>query len=620
MKTSLHFEAPNDLSVGTVRIVGKGKTIADWVATPDKRIFRGDDLRPGVYSAEITPAGVASQSVVFEIHEGQVNNVVLPTFSALASSGSNTSFFDAESRQTVVEIPYSTVLHIMEGLDLPPSDSPISGDKVDVVERVEISDLKRRISVGLSEEKRDKNEFRAFNGKPKIELFGSRVEIGIPTDPYRDLWSGNRVRLSADIEGVRVERCLLPLYRGGTRIVVSVPSFDAADLELAILPVDPKLRALVRVLDAGTSDEASAVRNDVLGVDSHVFLTSKDEPWSAILAALLAIRFPEVFPPIDAAWANLLAMRAAWAFDAQVIRASQVLFAASTLSAERQGEAVAQAIAFLARAQAAQSPYYRYACQLFAEMATGISNYLKAETARVAPDAVKQFERLYSRWYRELPLQRGAGPTYSWMSRDPNALRRQNIVAPNRRSTGRLRSRGTLIVLEGRVSAGQITIIGERSSIPGSAVPSQSSAALPSEETRLESDIEDDFFQMPALGRSPGPEDDPNKGRFGGQATSGGFSLTAAFEPSANRDVVTIVLTVEAERSAKVGVGDCAWFVLHPTFSPAALRVAFRGSRACLSIQAWGGFTVGVWLPKKGLELECDLALIEDAPHIIRTL
>jgi hypothetical protein len=619
MKTSLHFEAPSDLSVGTVRIVGKGKTIADWVATPDNRIFRGDDVHPGVYSAEITPAGVAPQSVVFEIHAGQANNVVLPTFSALAASGSNTSFFDAERQQTLAEVPYSTVLHIMEGLDLPSLDTTISGGTVDVVERVGASDIKRRICVGLSEETHKRNQFKAFKGKPKIELFGSRVEITIPTDSDRDLWSGNRVRLAADIEGVRVERCLLPLYRGGTRIVVAVPSFDAADLELAILPVDPKLRALVRTLDAGTSGEASAVRIDVLGVDSTVFLTSKDEPWSAILAGLLAIRFPEVFPPIDPAWAELLAMRAPWAFDAQVVRANQVLVAASTLSSERQGEAVAQAIDYLARAQSAQWPYYRYASQLFDEMATGIANYLKTDSVRVAPDAVKLFERIHSRWYRELPLQHGAGPTFSWMSRDPNALRRQNIVAPNRRSTGRLRSRDTLIVLEGRVSAGQITIIGERSSAPGSAAPPQSSAALPSVENRLESDLEDDFFQMPALGRSPGPEDDPNKGRFGGQATSGGCSLTAAFEPTANRHVVTIVLTVEAERSAKVGVGDCAWFVLHPTFSPAALRVAFRGSRACLSIQAWGGFTVGVWLPKKGLELECDLALIEDAPHIIRS-
>ncbi len=57
MKTSLHFEAPSDLSVGTVRITGEGKTVADWVATPDNRTFSQDDLMPGIYSAEIGPQG-----------------------------------------------------------------------------------------------------------------------------------------------------------------------------------------------------------------------------------------------------------------------------------------------------------------------------------------------------------------------------------------------------------------------------------------------------------------------------------------------------------------------------------------------------------------------------------
>jgi hypothetical protein len=75
---------------------------------------------------------------------------------------------------------------------------------------------------------------------------------------------------------------------------------------------------------------------------------------------------------------------------------------------------------------------------------------------------------------------------------------------------------------------------------------------------------------------------------------------------------------VEVDSSAKISLGDFAWFVLHPTFSPPMLKVAFRGSRARLRIQAWGGFTVGVWLPSSNVELECDLSVLPDAPAIIR--
>jgi hypothetical protein len=73
------------------------------------------------------------------------------------------------------------------------------------------------------------------------------------------------------------------------------------------------------------------------------------------------------------------------------------------------------------------------------------------------------------------------------------------------------------------------------------------------------------------------------------------------------------------DRSAKVGIGDFAWFVLHPTFSPSALKVSFRGNRARLRIQAYGGFTVGVWLPRSNTELECNLAKIDGAPRIIQS-
>ncbi|MGK9338531.1 pYEATS domain-containing protein [Sinorhizobium meliloti] len=629
MKTSLHFEAPSDLSVGTVRITGDGRDIADWVATPDNRTFQQEDLKPGIYSAEIGPAGVAPQSVLFEIREGQANTVLLPTFSALSSSGSNTSFFDIETQRAVSDVPDSIKVEIApQPLGLSPDHEQTSGlqhqtsIEPETPRPLDVSSVRRRITIALSEEARGREAFDTFRGKSKMELLSGRLEIEIPTDPARDPWAGHRVRLSAAIENVRIERCLLPLYKGGTRITIAPPAFAAADLEISIMPVDPKLRALVRALDAGTSAEAVAVRDDVLGKKKpSIVLAEGGDPWAAILVGLLAIRFPDVFHPIHpihAVWADSLVEQVGWAFDTHVIRASRALFAASSSSREAQADAVTQAVADLANAQIAGSPYYRYTNQLFAELAGGIESYLKMNRDGVDETARRRFDRLYSRWCRELPLQRGAGSTFTWLARDQIALKERNVLAPHRNPSGRLRGRDSTVIFEGQVGAGQIAII--------SAGPNATQPLLRGENNALSQPIEQAeevprfaLSHMPALQRSPGPESDPNKGRFGREASRDGFRLTSAFEEASSRTRVTITLTVEADSSAKLGLGDFAWFALHPTFSPPVLKVSFRGNRARLRIQAWGGFTVGVWIPATGVELESDLALLPDAPRIIQS-
>ncbi|WP_233237851.1 pYEATS domain-containing protein [Bordetella sp. LUAb4] len=608
MKTSLHFEAPGDLSVGTVRITGEGETIANWIATPDNRSFQQDDLKPGIYSAEIAPTGVAPQSVVFKIENGQANTVVLPTFSSLSSSGSNTSFFDSSNQQALSEVPSSLSDDILENQDaillseaIPETPGEGLGDPwlQQPIEGIRPQE-KRRVSIGLSEEKNERESFGIFRGQSRMELFYGRLEIEIPEPQHLDPWAGNRVRLSISIERRRIERCLLPLYRGGTRITLVAPPFEPADLQLRVVPIDSKLRALLRTLDAGTSAEATAVRNDVLGTNNPLALLDKDaDPWGAILVGLLAIRFPEIFRHIDPAWAQALTERAGWAFDAHVIRASQTLALAGDDSAETQYEAVSKAIGFLAEAQGTGSPYFRYTNQLFAEMAAGISDYLKMTRPDEESTALTRFRRLYDRWYRELPLQRGAGPTFTWLARDQAALQERQVLVPHRRPSGKLRPQDTLVIFDGQISARQITFIGE------DPTASQSFAA-----ERSTDPTEYEYAMLPAHERPPGPDDDPNKGRFGGEASRGGFHLTASFENARGRHLTNVLLTVEADRSENIALGDFVWFILHPTFSPAMLKVAFRGRRAQLRLQVGGRFTVGVWVPKAVVELERELSEI----------
>jgi hypothetical protein len=35
-------------------------------------------------------------------------------------------------------------------------------------------------------------------------------------------------------------------------------------------------------------------------------------------------------------------------------------------------------------------------------------------------------------------------------------------------------------------------------------------------------------------------------------------------------------------------------------------------------VEAWGGFTAGVWMPSAQVELECDLAMLDYAPMTIK--
>ena len=89
--------------------------------------------------------------------------------------------------------------------------------------------------------------------------------------------------------------------------------------------------------------------------------------------------------------------------------------------------------------------------------------------------------------------------------------------------------------------------------------------------------------------------------------------------PGANRNWVTVLMTVTADFEADLQLGDVAWFDLHPSFPQRRIKVMFNDRRATLSVQAWGGFTLGIDLPRQGIKLECDLARLKDAPNIIKT-
>jgi hypothetical protein len=650
MKTTLHFEGPSDLSVGTISIHGEGQAIADWVATPGNLNFHTDNIKPGLYATDIGPAGVAPQTVLFEVRAGKHNHVILPQFSTLSASGSNTSYFDTRSLQTFDRLPADLKLDLFErpgltGASATPSSRKDSS-RPERATALMVSTQASRVSIGLSEEISGPESFVKFRSPVVMELFTGRVELNIPNDQLRIPWAAHRVRLSTAIEKVRIERCLLPLYHGGTKITMSTPPFAPSDLEFNITPVDSRARAMLRALDAGTSEEAEAVRRHV--VDSRVENdpSAATDPWEAMLLGLLSIRFPQIFQRVDARWAALLATKASWAFDTHVIHASHILAAAREQKTAARHDAVAQVVSLLTKAQVAGSPYYRYTNQLFAEMAEGIASYFNEEQSGISAMAMERFARVRNRWYRELPLQRGGGATFTWLSRDAHVLRERGILAPNRHPSGLLPENRTLVVFKGEVSAGKISLMrgyptrqryasGSSEHLdemnpskipvpyggsirfrrrPGSKWSEPASDFLPPEEASS-----NDVLAAKGSLLGTASSTDPNKNQFGGKVRQGEYSLKARFEEADSQKLVTVILTVQADEVSRTSIEDYVYFFLHPTFSPATVKVALRNGRAQLRIQAWGGFTVGVQIPSANVVLECDLAQIAGAPRVIRT-
>ena len=121
--------------------------------------------------------------------------------------------------------------------------------------------------------------------------------------------------------------------------------------------------------------------------------------------------------------------------------------------------------------------------------------------------------------------------------------------------------------------------------------------------------------QAPALSRAIIVPDDPQFGRFGGQAHRDGFTLSARFENLKSTMWTNIELAVTGAAPDRTPVQ----FFLHDSFQPSMEEVRFSNGTARLDVTAWGGFTVGVWLPYEGVELELNLAAVAGAPEMIRT-
>jgi hypothetical protein len=118
----------------------------------------------------------------------------------------------------------------------------------------------------------------------------------------------------------------------------------------------------------------------------------------------------------------------------------------------------------------------------------------------------------------------------------------------------------------------------------------------------------------PGISRRIVHSDDLQKGRFGGRHESGGFVVSADFERTSSKNWVRVILRVTGPGRDSEEVQ----FHLHNSFKPPLQVGKFRSGSAKLTVTVWGGFTLGVWIPRPGVELELDLAELDEAPRIVK--
>lgn len=128
-----------------------------------------------------------------------------------------------------------------------------------------------------------------------------------------------------------------------------------------------------------------------------------------------------------------------------------------------------------------------------------------------------------------------------------------------------------------------------------------------------------EWVEAPAELTAPGRfKNDTRKGRFGGKAERKGLEVEADFPRHTDR-WAEIRLSVHAtKKDADVSDIKAVEFFLDSTFDAPRVKAAMINGEAQLTLTAWGGFTVGVWIPAREIALELDLAELPNAPRAIR--
>lgn len=241
-------------------------------------------------------------------------------------------------------------------------------------------------------------------------LFFERHNVSLP-DP-----ESARLRLSAKVSGGRTYRMLVPLFDGGLRVQVHWRDEETTDLEFNVAPLDPDRLALSQALAAGSRSEGLTILEQFLSRNNLFSYISDDapqDPWTAILAVLVGIRFGKLDQQEGEIVRDLM-QRYRWISDSLILEARRLISEPAT-SGTAYGQNRKRALSSLTRARAVGAPYFYYSNAMVSDILAAL-----ASTPDEIPDvdASDPFsvavanER--SMWQRSILSQGQTGAFFIW--------------------------------------------------------------------------------------------------------------------------------------------------------------------------------------------------------------
>ncbi|WP_372784650.1 pYEATS domain-containing protein [Phenylobacterium sp.] len=647
------LRAPPDIAAANLRLIHPDGRIENLFATPTQNNFviQGD---PGGYTAIIEPLGQGPVSFGFDAPGGQTVEIQTPRLSELRAGDLRTTGFSPSA----AEAPVGRTVAAPAG----PSSATLgalssTSQHDDLAGLLRESSKARPITIGLSQDTRPRTAggWRPYRGPaPDVLVADGAVEVMLqPTQILPAPDKGARLRMSVAIAEARVERFLVPLFAGGVRIVFSASALTTVDVTMRVIPIESGRRALCQALAVGYADEARDIVGGFFGDVSRAPLDSRNDPWTAIVTALLAVRFPELSIPTTDSWCAFAKESASWIADAHILAAREWLDRGRRSEGPERERAAAQAIDALAEARRVGAPYFALSNTLMGDMLTSLASGAPGadNRERAAVEA--------KRWRRDITFRRSIGATFSWTMARRNApgqkdrslysptrgglqaayskvlfrgavdldqIRPKSPATPQplkapRAGSGRAAERSPLTVQAGAFlalnTAGFATnfaVANILSTRKPTAAKRASTRPQPARAGQKPEPRDDD---PPALRRRVRHRDDLNKGRFGGKSEVDGFHLAVSFDDIRGRWVY-MTLSITAPEGSTESYVDRAIFFLHNSFDADRLTAVFRNDCASVSIVSYGGFTVGAWLPSRLIELELDLARVPGAPKRIQ--
>ncbi len=441
----LTIETPRELGAARIKLIGpRGRSFEDF-NTPTNTKTTMPDAEFGEYVAIIEPVGQAAlyETFTFDTASGPVLRVGDPR---PVPRGEPAVTAEVDWRSRGVEFSASVVRESLGvlaedtsdpwfflGEAAPPAGTPTEAaappEEMAAREREAPQPGPRTFRVGISHDAKpfdpggwkpvDGSSFTVTEEDEGVVLRFNRPEGVIPPPDFA------RLRLSAMVSGGGQQRMLVPLFSGGTRVVVSEKPDSPTELTLRVVPEDPEKLSLAQVLSSGMSSEGEAIFHGFTherSLETYILDEKLRDPWTGILGALVAARFSISGHEGRYHWAHYLAKRFNWITDALILEAHRLVSPHS--SADWSWPKRRRlALAALKRARRLGAPYFYFsnalATDLLAALAAGPAD---SRSEREELDEDVAVER--GRWQNFLQLQGSAGAFFIWRTRAPAAPER----------------------------------------------------------------------------------------------------------------------------------------------------------------------------------------------------